>query len=111
MQLRNVVTRADVDEGLRLIKVATQQAATNPLTGQIDMDIISTGHSQTSKEKIMQVTTILKGILVSNFTSDFDRNPTSREQGWESVSKVSLMSLKDNLAVKWICQNTNLKTC
>lgn len=40
MRLAKYVERKDVAEAERLIRVATQQAAINPLTGQIDMDLI-----------------------------------------------------------------------
>ena len=39
------VTADDVREAVRLMNVATQRAAINPRTGQIDMDQITTGHS------------------------------------------------------------------
>jgi len=35
-----------VNNGLRLMQVATQTAATDPRTGTIDMDMISTGRTQ-----------------------------------------------------------------
>ena len=38
MRLAKYVTQADVDEAVRLIKVATQSAATDPTTGLVDMD-------------------------------------------------------------------------
>ncbi len=41
--LRDVVSGEDVREAIRLIKVATQQAATDPKTGTIDMNLITTG--------------------------------------------------------------------
>jgi DNA replication licensing factor MCM4 len=37
------VTRDDVQEAYRLMRVATQAAATDPRTGTIDMDMINTG--------------------------------------------------------------------
>jgi len=37
------VTRSDVREAIRLMAVATQTAATDPRTGRIDMDMITTG--------------------------------------------------------------------
>jgi DNA replication licensing factor MCM4 len=43
MRLSETVTRADAEEAMRLIKVATQTAATDPRTGTIDMDMIATG--------------------------------------------------------------------
>jgi DNA replication licensing factor MCM4 len=38
MKLSDEVTRDDVEEAVRLIKVATQAAVTDPITGMIDMD-------------------------------------------------------------------------
>jgi DNA replication licensing factor MCM4 len=39
----SVVTEDDVIEAIRLVRVATQTAATDPRTGTIDMDMINTG--------------------------------------------------------------------
>ncbi|GFH54761.1 cdc21-like protein [Chaetoceros tenuissimus] len=50
MRLGEEVIRADVKEAVRLMKVATQAAATDPRTGRIDMDMISTGRSAAMKE-------------------------------------------------------------
>jgi len=38
MRFSEWVTKWDVDEAVRLIKVATQSAATDPTTGLVDMD-------------------------------------------------------------------------
>jgi DNA replication licensing factor MCM4 len=43
MRLSDIVLRSDVDEAIRLMRVATQTAATDPRTGTIDMDMIATG--------------------------------------------------------------------
>ena len=50
MRYSNMVTRADVREAVRLMKVATQAAATDPRTGRIDMDMITTGRSTAERE-------------------------------------------------------------
>lgn len=50
MRLSPLVTAADVDEANRLIRVATQAAATDPRTGTIDMDLINTGRGQQERE-------------------------------------------------------------
>ena len=50
MRLSMEVTRADVREAVRLMKVATQAAATDPRTGKIDMDMITTGRSTANRE-------------------------------------------------------------
>lgn len=52
MRLSTTVERRDVEEAVRLIKTAMQQSATDPTTGMVDMDIIATGVSTTSIEKI-----------------------------------------------------------
>jgi DNA replication licensing factor MCM4 len=48
MRLSDTVEKRDVDEAVRLIKTAMQQSATDPKTGEINMDIITTGMSSTS---------------------------------------------------------------
>jgi DNA replication licensing factor MCM4 len=55
MRLSETVEKRDVDEAVRLIKTAMQQSATDPTTGLVDMDIIATGVSSTSVEKIKQI--------------------------------------------------------
>ena len=61
----------DVDEALRLIKVATQQAATDPETGVIDMDLITTGMTTSSRNKLNQLTDTIKNILVKKIINVF----------------------------------------
>jgi len=43
MRLADEVTGEDVEEAIRLIKVSTLSSATDPETGQIDMNMINTG--------------------------------------------------------------------
>jgi DNA replication licensing factor MCM4 len=45
----------DVDEAINLIKVATQQAATDPTTGLIDMDVIVTGKTSASRQRTAKI--------------------------------------------------------
>lgn len=59
------VTRADALEAVRLMKVATQAAATDPRTGRIDMDMIATGRSAVNREIEEQLTMGIKEILAS----------------------------------------------
>jgi DNA replication licensing factor MCM4 len=79
MKLSNVVTRADVEEAIRLIRVATHQAATDPTTGQIDMDLLQTGVGASSRQKILKLRELLLQIL-----SDF------RTRKIEAVKQSSL---------------------
>lgn len=56
----------DVDEAINLIKVAMQQAATDPVTGLIDMDIITTGKTSYSKMRVANIAKELKKLMKSN---------------------------------------------
>lgn len=42
----------DVAESVRLMTAATLTAATNPETGEIDMDLITTGRSASDRERL-----------------------------------------------------------
>jgi DNA replication licensing factor MCM4 len=63
MRLRSVVTRADVREAVRLMKVATQTAATDPRTGRIDMDMITTGRGVVDRQREELVQTSLRELF------------------------------------------------
>ena len=52
MRLSHYVERKDVDEAVRLIQHALQQSATDPRTGKINMDIITTGQTKTSADRL-----------------------------------------------------------
>lgn len=64
MRYSSTVEKKDVHEALRLIRVATQQAATDPTTGLIDMDMISTGMTTMSRGKIHQICDYIKDLIV-----------------------------------------------
>jgi len=55
MRLSSEVNVSDVEEAINLIKVATQQAATDPSTGLIDMDILTTGRTAAVKMRITKI--------------------------------------------------------
>ncbi|KAL7541215.1 hypothetical protein ACHAWF_006878 [Thalassiosira exigua] len=64
MRYSRVVTRDDVREAVRLMKVATQAAATDPRTGRIDMDMIATGRSAGEREMEESLAASLRELLV-----------------------------------------------
>ena len=59
MRLSDTVEKKDVEEAVRLIKTAMQQSATDPTTGEIDMDIIATGISTSTSERVHAVVDII----------------------------------------------------
>jgi len=63
MRYSRVVARNDVKEAMRLMRVATQAAATDPRTGRIDMDMITTGRSSAERENEESLNTTLKELL------------------------------------------------
>eukprot|EP00891_Asterochloris_glomerata_P005527 jgi/Astpho2/5527/fgenesh1_pm.00079_%23_8_t len=64
MRLSPTVERGDVAEALRLIKVAMQQAATDPTTGAIDMDAIYTGITASDRRAADQLSSEIKQLLI-----------------------------------------------
>jgi len=63
MRFSQVVETFDVEEAIRLMKIATQTAATDPRTGRIDMDLLTTGLSTGERLRKDQVYTVIKDIL------------------------------------------------
>jgi len=63
MRYSNIVTRADAQEAVRLMKVATQASATDPRTGRIDMDMITTGRSSADREMEEQINVTMKELF------------------------------------------------
>jgi DNA replication licensing factor MCM4 len=63
MRYSRVVTRADAREAVRLMRVATQAAATDPRTGRIDMDMITTGRSSTTRQLEEQIDLSLRELF------------------------------------------------
>ena len=63
MRLSQTVEKSDVDEAIRLMKVATQQAVTDPKTGQIDMDLLQTGITATSRVKVQETAGIIRQVI------------------------------------------------
>lgn len=49
MRFSDTVDLEDVVEATRLIRAALRESATDPLTGQIDLDLITTGAGQTAR--------------------------------------------------------------
>ena len=66
MRLSRKVHSYDAEEAIRLMKVATQTAATDPRTGTIDMDMITTGKTATDRDLILNIEEKLAAIFSEN---------------------------------------------
>jgi DNA replication licensing factor MCM4 len=99
MRLSPIVQRPDVAEALRLVKVAMQQAAMDPRTGQIDMDKILTGFSASDRRQRALLADALRALL--------DRRPGRRGRLGElmavlkeqSLMEVSIQEMRDAAAL------------
>lgn len=63
MRLSERVERSDVVEATRLMKVALQSSAIDPVTGTIDMDLITTGRSATSRARMADLTKAVRELV------------------------------------------------
>lgn len=63
MRFSQVVERVDVSEALTLMRSALQQAATDPRTGLIDLDLITTGQSTAARRRIGDLAKAVADVL------------------------------------------------
>merc|ERR1711865_859666 len=70
MELREVVTEADVDEAVRLIKAATYAAAIDPETGLIDMEQLIAGVGAGKRKRAKELVSLLEEVLAERAKSD-----------------------------------------
>ena len=63
LHFSDVVTRRDVEEAIRLMNVATHKAATDPRTGAIDMDMITTGRTALGRQEQVALAKELQNML------------------------------------------------
>ena len=66
MRLSREVSLADVESSVTLMMSATMAAATDPSTGLIDFDIITTGRSSGLKQKMEEAAEFVKMMLQAN---------------------------------------------
>lgn len=67
MRFSPTVELGDVEEARRLLEVAMQQSATDPTTGTIDMDLISTGISASARTRRAQIRDAVLEVLREKF--------------------------------------------
>lgn len=94
MRYSSYVEKRDVQEAMRLIRVATQQAATDPTTGLIDMDMISTGITTISRSKIHQICDYIKDLIVNSSSCRFlilslESQRRCRKKDWVHICRPS----------------------
>jgi DNA replication licensing factor MCM4 len=69
MELREEVLAEDVDEAVRLIKAATYQAAVDPETGVIDMEMFISGQGAGRRKRAKELEALLQEVLAEKSAS------------------------------------------
>ena len=68
MALRDKVTVEDAEEAIRLMKLSLQQVGIDSETGQLDIDLIMTGHSKSQRDKMEKILD-----LIDELSEDVDK--------------------------------------
>jgi DNA replicative helicase MCM subunit Mcm2 (Cdc46/Mcm family) len=68
MRLSSEVSEEDVEEAVTLMEKATLSSATNPETGIIDMDSITTGRSALARKRVEEIAHGMRQFLFANET-------------------------------------------
>jgi len=68
MALRDRVTVEDAEEAIRLMKLSLQQVGIDSETGQLDIDLIMTGHSKSQRDKMEKILD-----LIDELSEDVDK--------------------------------------
>jgi DNA replication licensing factor MCM4 len=93
--------------------VATQQAATDPVTGLIDMDIITTGRTAATKQRVARIAEQVKELMRANqskysrstnveaFTADFSKHHSEEDKisVTEMLEALRLLQTEDILVL------------
>lgn len=105
MRLDGFVSVADVHEATRLMKVATQTAATDPRTGTLDMDLISTGRTALDRDLVLKLADELRQfiatvrgqrITVGQLRQNILRQQQQQQQRSEGVgASISMSEMED----------------
>ena len=85
MRFKNVVDVDDVEEARRLHREAIKQSATDPLSGKIDISILTTGMSATSRKRRNELSLGLKQLLESMRTEKTSESDSQMQFSYQNV--------------------------
>eukprot|EP00897_Mesotaenium_endlicherianum_P008165 jgi/Mesen1/7377/ME000382S06576 len=100
MRFSDTVDKADVAEARRLLEVAMQQSATDPNTGTIDMDLITTGISASERGKRLQILAAVRELLQEKLSpggSSMRAGQVLDEMKKQSRMEITLQDVKEAL--------------
>ena len=85
MKFKNVVDVEDVEEARRLHREAIKQSATDPLSGKIDVSILTTGMSATNRKRRNELSLGLKQLLESMRTEKGSQSESQIQFNYQNV--------------------------
>ncbi len=97
MRLSATIEAEDVNEAIRLVREALLAYAIDPLTGRIDMDLITTGKSAASRERLADLKRHVKAFLVDRSAAHVDFNGLLSELNSHSSVPIVEKMLRDVL--------------
>lgn len=97
MRLSNTIEAQDVTEAIRLIREALLSYAVDPLTGKIDMDLITTGKSAALRERLSELKKHVKNFLSERSAANTDFNTLLSELNAHSSLPILEKMLRDVL--------------
>ncbi|XP_065208146.1 DNA replication licensing factor MCM4 [Planococcus citri] len=103
MRLSSIVDVPDVEEAFRLHREALKQSATDPLTGRVDVSILTSGVSTAAKEKQRLVTVELNKVVVQlkkKYKNDTDAVTVERQELLAGLKERSHEPITDELFAK-----------
>ncbi|MEI8364297.1 MAG: minichromosome maintenance protein MCM [archaeon] len=83
IKLKSIIDPEDAERAIRIFKTSLEQTATDKETGVIDIDILTTGQSQSERNFMKNITKLIRDLTV-------DGNPVP-------VSKVLELAVKENM--------------
>ena len=108
MRFSAEVQRKDVAEALRLIRVALQQAATDPLTGKVDINLLTTGQSAAAHKNITALADAVRKVFSrhankTKYTFDDLVDLVRKDAQVMRQNNRLLVCLKQHFCRKWPC--------
>ena len=97
------MTGYDVDESIRLMRVATQAAATDPRTGTIDMDMITTGRTAVDRDMVLQLAEELRTFFSTHKGQRFSLTNLRNDIASGSDAQISMHEIEE--AVKEVLES------
>lgn len=97
MRLSETIDAQDVNEAIRLIREALLSYAIDPLTGKIDMDLITTGKSSAVRERTADLKRHVKSFLSDRSAGAIDFNSMLSELNSHSSIPIPEKMLRDVL--------------